>query len=297
MISFFALVSCSDSGSTFNSMPSDEIIPNLIREVSAQPPQFSPNYQIDRGTFTDPFVIVENNKLGSYSLSADPADETLELVESFYVDGTECRGVDCNRGSVRSLLREDEGARQKEAWYSFEIFIPNDFPIESNFKGRFYLFAEFKEIYGCATTIFGARTFDKNGSQFSISHLYIRPDRLAELEVDETSFERCSYRFQRNVARLENMQGRWNRFEYFINWSTQSNGEFLVFLDGVKVIDYNGPTCSTETRCLERNMHYYGIYTPNNNEKGGLRNQEPAEVLYRNVSRAPTREQLRGFSD
>ena len=275
---------------------STNIVPSLIKEVADQPPKFSPSYKIVRGTFTDQFDIVENHKVGSYSLARDPSGNTDDIVERFYIDGKECRGTDCQFGSVRSMLSEDggEGDRKKEAWYSFEIFIPENFPVRSQFKGRFYLFSEFKEILGCATTIFGARTFDKNGSKFSISHLYIRPDRVAAMESNEAGFERCSYRFQKNVAKLENMKGKWTRFEYFIRWTTENDGRFLMYLDNSKVIDYKGKTCSTESRCLQQNTNYYGIYAPNNASKGGMKNLEPSSVYYRNVSRASSRELLKG---
>ena len=270
-------------------------IPKLIKEVVDEPPQFNPKHKVKRGTFTDKFDIVENHKIGSYGLAVNPTGENSEFVEKFYIDGATCSGEDCAYGSVRSQLGEDigEGKRKKESWYSFEIFLPSDFPYKSDYK-RFVMFAEFKEILGCATTHFASHTNEKGGGKLTFSHMYIRDDRLKDLEKNEASFERCSFRFQKNIASLKDMRGRWTRFEYFINWTTTDAGKITIFRDGQKVVDYSGPTCSTEERCLKQNGHYYGLYSPNNKIKGGLKSVEPMTAFYRNVSRAPTREKLLG---
>ena len=80
---FLLLPACGPSINDSSIGNSANIVPSLIKEVADQPPKFSPSYKIVRGTFTDQFDIVENHKVGSYSLARDPSGNTDDIVERF----------------------------------------------------------------------------------------------------------------------------------------------------------------------------------------------------------------------
>ena len=98
-----------------------------------------------------------------------------------------------------------------------------------------------------------------------------------------------------NIGNPKKMLGKWTRFEYFVNWTTENDGKFVIFNNGKKVMDYAGPTCSSKKLCLSKNNHYYGLYSLNNKDRGGLKSVEPATIYYRNVSRADKKEELIGY--
>ena len=270
------------------------VVPKLVSERVDKPPRFAPNHKIDRGTFTNSFDIVHNHKKGSYGLAIDPSGKSSELVEKFYIDGTKCLGVDCEFGSVRSLLAQDYGDEKykpAKSWYSFEVFLPSNYPIKTKHKGRYHSLVSFKENMGCATTMFGMWP-GYNSGEFMITHFYIEPENVRFMEKRNAPDDMCKLRFQKKVGNPRNMRGRWTRFEYYIHWTVEDAGKFIIYNNGRKMMDYTGPTCSSKKLCLGKNNHYYGLYSPNNKNRGGLKSVEPATIYYRNVSRADTRDQL-----
>ena len=116
-----------------------------------------PKIQFEQGDFS-PFREVENHKLNSRSLVPNP-DGTDEIVERFYIDRTQCRGVDCKYGSVRSAVAsniwDDRRPRSvtspSQAWYSFEIFFPKGTPTYPVDNPNTVLLVEFKEENQCAS--------------------------------------------------------------------------------------------------------------------------------------------------
>jgi hypothetical protein len=269
-------------------------VPKLVFERADMPPRFKPNHRIDRGTFTNSFDIVNDHKKGSYGLAIDPSGKSTNFVETFYIDGTKCLGSDCKFGSVRSQLSQDFGDekyRPAKSWYSFEVFLPSDYPIKSKHKGRYHTLVEFKENMGCATTMFGMWP-GYNDTEFMISHYYIEPENVRFMMNNNAPDDMCKMRFQKKVGNPRKMRGRWTRFEYYIYWTVEDDGKFIIYNNGRKMMDYTGPTCSSKKLCLGKNNHYYGLYSPNNKNRGCLKSVEPATIYYRNVGRADTRDQL-----
>jgi len=296
-ICLFSIILLYASGALTDIKKTQTIIPKLVSEQADYPPRFKPNYKINRGTFTDSFDIDLNHKKGSYGLAIDPSGGTTDLVEKFNIDGSKCRGVDCKFGSVRSMLSQDFGDEKywpAKTWYSFEVFLPSDYPIKSKYKGRFHYLLSFKENMGCATTFFGMWP-GYNDQEFMITHFYIEPKNLFLMEDNNAPDDICKTRFQKNIGNPKKMLGKWTRFEYFVNWTTENDGKFVIFNNGKKVMDYAGPTCSSKKLCLSKNNHYYGLYSPNNKDRGGLKSVESATIYYRNVSRADKKEDLIGY--
>lgn len=267
------------------------IVATLLLTMIGLTSQLSAQNKFEHGDFSR-FVFPENNKSKSYNVEKNP-DGTDEFVESFYIDGTKCRGDDCNHGSVRSQLKtniwDDSRPRSisspQEAWYSFEIYLPEDFPYGLDQVRGGYILNEFKESNECASFYFA----HFNG--YNDNNLYLT---LGEYTGGEdTRFpgapDECIAYYQEPVARMSALKGRWTRFEYFVRWSEAKDGYIRVFRDGEHVFARKGRNCRKIEQCLERNIFYYGIYKPNNKPLSDVR---PAKVFFRNVSMAQKREEL-----
>lgn len=247
--------------------------------------------KFEHGDFSN-FVYAENNKKNSHEIVPNP-NGTDELVDSFYIDGTNCRGDDCKFGSVRSQLRtniwDDSRPRSitspKEAWYSFEIYLPEEFPYGTNQVRGSYILTEFKESNECASFYFG----HFNGHQDNNLYLTLSEYSGAEDSRFAGAQDECVAYYQEAVSNMSNLIGRWTRFEYFVRWSEEGDGYIRVFRDGKHVFARKGRNCRKIEQCLERNIFYYGIYKPNNKD---LKSVRPAKVYFRSVSMAQKREDL-----
>lgn len=253
--------------------------------------QLSAQNKFKHGDFA-PFMFASNNKSKSYAVEKNP-DGTDELVESFYIDGTKCRADDCKFGSVRSQLktniwnntRPTSVTSPKQAWYSFEMYFPSDFPYGLNQERGIYHFTEFKERDECGTFTFS----HVNGHNDNSLYLY-----LFDYAADKESrfygkSDDCFDYFEGRVGDMASLVGRWTRFEFFVRWSEEEDGLIEVYRNGKKALTRNGQNCNKIENCLERNQFYYGIYKPNNQD---LKSVSPAKVYFRNVSMAQKREDL-----
>ena len=101
--------------------------------------------------------------------------------------------------------------------------------------------------------------------------------------------EECISYLEAKVGDMDDMRGKWTRFEYYVRWSENDDGLIEVYRDGKNVLIHNGRNCRKIQNCLSRNLHYYGIYKPNNEVLSGV---VPATVFYRNVSMSQTRDEL-----
>jgi Polysaccharide lyase len=247
--------------------------------------------KFDHGDFSR-FMFAPNQKAKSYAAESNP-DGTAELVESFYIDGTKCRGDDCNFGSVRSQLKTniwDDGRPRsvtspKQAWYSFEIYFPRDFPYGMNQARGSYHFTEFKESKRCPTQTFS----HVNGYNDNSLYLYLFSDATDKESRFYGKSDDCYAYFEGGVGDMTALVGKWTRFEFFVHWSDKDDGKIEVYRNGRRVLSRNGQNCNKIENCLERNIFYYGIYKPNNKD---LKSVRPAKVYFRNVSMAQKREDL-----
>jgi hypothetical protein len=267
------------------------VVATLLLATLGLTSQLTAQNKFEHGDFSN-FMFAPNNKSKSYAVEKNP-DGTDELVESFFIDGTKCRGDDCNYGSVRSQLktniwddsRPSSVKSPKQAWYSFELYLPKDFPFGLNQARGSYLFTEFKEGKECGTLTFS----HVNGYNDNSVYLYLK-DYAADKESRfYGKSDDCYAYFEGRVGDMASLVGRWTRFEFFVRWSEEKDGLIEVYRNGKKVLTRNGQNCNKIENCLERNLFYYGIYKPNNQD---LKSVRPAKVYFRNVSMAQKREEL-----
>lgn len=256
-----------------------------------------PKVKFEHGDFS-PFREVKNNKLNSYTLVQNP-DGTDEIVERFYIDGAECRGIDCNFGSVRSIVGtaiwEDSRPRSitspQQAWYSFEIFFPKDTPTYPVKNPNTVILAQFKEENQCASFAFVKNNNGGNSNSefnFFLSEYTGKKDARYQ-NVSSVGSGECVGYFGTEIANVSDMIGKWVRFEYFVKWSEDEDGYLVVYQDGKKVLERAGRTCSSSKQCWTRNLFYYGLYQPNNKDMSKI---DSLTAYYRNVSMAQKREDL-----
>ncbi len=245
----------------------------------------------DIGDFSR-FREVKNIKPESHAFVLDPAGSG-EVVERFYIDGTSCQNEDCQFGSVRSAvgsniwddIRPRSVTSPRQAWYSFEIYFPENLPYGRNQHRGSYLLAEFKESNECGGFYFA----HVNGHRDANLYLYLSRYTGRKDEQFNGAPNECLGYFEGKVGEMGSLLGRWNRFEYFVRWSENDDGLIEVYRDNELVLHRVGRNCENIENCRSRNIHYYGIYKPNNNPLSAVL---PATVYYRNVSMAQSRENL-----
>ena len=230
--------------------------------MDAQDSTQSASVRIDHGDFS-PFVEVEDNKKNSHTFVTNP-DGSNDVVERFYIDGTECRGVDCRYGSVRSAVRTDiwddprprSVTSPQQAWYSFEIFFPEDTPIQPVQDASTISLASFKESNECASFAFVKNDNSNSPSEFN----FFLAEYTGGLDSRFVGApDECLSYYEAKIGNISNMLGKWVRFEYFVRWSEADDGYIVVYQDGVKVLERNGRTCQSTAQCLDRNIHIMGF--------------------------------------
>lgn len=267
------------------------LLPLVACKLQSDASSQSPKVILNHGDFS-PFKETLNNKINSHAFVSNP-DGSDEIVEYFYIDGTACRGEDCKYGSVRSSvdsniwddMRPKSVTSPQQAWYSFEIFFPMDTPIHPIAEQSTIILVEFKESNECASFVFA-----KNDNNNSLSELnFFLAEYTGSVRRLVGAPEECLSYFEAKISDIKPLLGRWVRFEYFVRWSQHNDGYIIIFQDGKKVLERIGRTCHSTAQCLQRNIHYYGLYQSDNPNLAGI---NTTEAYYRNVSMAQERENL-----
>lgn len=188
---------------------------------------------------------------------------------------------DCKWKSTRSQYRENVfatkkngTAQPKESWYGFHVFFPEDFP---------YGFKQTKGHYEFAYW------HNHQCPHMTFSNLAGQEDVL-QLEFNRAlgNYE-CEPRTKLPVAKFKDLVGKWSKFEVFVRWANDANGQATIYLNGSQVQDYKGPTLVVGLEKI--NYFKFGIYLCCTQDVKQIRE---ANVLFANVSRAPAREGLAG---
>ena len=241
----------------------------------------------DFGDF-DPFIPVEMNAPGSLKNMADPTGNApTQDIYSFHMKSGYCSnskygdGVssDCKAGSSRTSMRENVtstkkngNGQPKSAWYGFAIYFPKDDPFgEKQTKGH-HSFAYWHNGH-CPHLDF--RNFSGSENTLSLS-----------TTVALGGYD-CADGVGLKIADFAELQGHWNRFEVFVNWSAGDDGEAKVYLEGKFTAHYKGPTL---TKGFEApNYFVFGTYVCCTRD---VKEIKPHTVLYSAVTRSPTRDGL-----
>ncbi len=234
------------------------------------------------------FYKEETSPKSSFAKAKDPLSTSGEKVQMFKLDPTKCVNGDCNANSARAQMHEDvytgrskgKSGQPKEAWYSWEIYIPPDFPYGSKQARGGLQFTEFKHTNHCASVNL------VHTSGYDDDDLYWRVTKYTGASPDLVA-EECKLVRQTRVARLRDLVGRWTKFELFVRWSREGDGKMQLFVDGRKKVDFDGATCLED--CEKFNPFYYGIYLSNAPSRKLI---DDTYVLFKNVDRAASREEL-----
>ena len=169
---------------------------------------------------------------------------------------------------------------------SFEIFFPKGTPTYPVENPNTVILVEFKEENQCASFAFVKNNNGNSNAEFNF--FLSEYSGKKDARFAGTPGECLSY-FETEIANISDMIGKWVRFEYFVKWSENEDGYLIVYQDGRKVLQRSGRTCSSTKQCLTRNIHYYGLYQPNNEDMNKI---DSLTAYYRNVSMSQKREDL-----
>lgn len=191
----------------------------------------------------DPFVEADLSPPGSAKEIGDPTGLSPEpTVLSFGFDDGYCSnkkygdGVtsDCSSGSSRSQMREDVfatkkngQAQPKEAWYTWSVYFPPEFKFgpEQN-AGLLSMF--YWHNGQCPHLVF----YNGNGR---VDDMSLGTNRLL------SNYD-CSPGPQLKIAAMAELIGKWSRFEMFVRWGGDEDGEAKIYLNGNYLLHYKGPT-------------------------------------------------------
>jgi len=215
----------------------------------------------------------ENTK--SYTTMNDP---TYGRVHSFEF-GSECgnlkRGTkskyhigkwdltDCGSNSVRSELSEKTKYQPKESWYKWNVFLPEDFPIQDGGKlllGQWH-----------------------NGECPHVS--FTSPGKangVLYFETMKTWQGDCKNTVRIPFTSIQELRGKWTEFVMFARWSNKDDGIFKIYLNGSLVLDFKGRTITKGKE--HSNYLKIGIYQCCN----GNNQIKPADAMFTTPQKSKT---------
>lgn len=131
---------------------------------------------------------------------------------------------DCGQNSVRSVISENGSNRQpKESWYRYNVFLPVDFPIQQG--GKLSLGSWHNGE--CPHVAFTSEGRDEGTIYFETMKTW-QGDCASTTRIPFTS--------------IQKLRGKWTEFVMYSRWENNQDGRFVIYLDGVKVVDYKGRT-------------------------------------------------------
>jgi hypothetical protein len=242
------------------------------------------SFEFNFGSFA-PWQENEGNVEGGYSHVKDPSGESDVLVELFTIKPGQCAAGDCNNNSSRWEKVENvydyptngSRAQPSEAWYGWEMFLPDEFAYGRQQAKGPILMGQFKENNGRGCPHLALWHHTRGNDAY---------DLVIQKNLDGPPPNDCKAMYARPLSRIKSMLGKWSRVELRVKWSLGDDGEIDAFFNSRQVIKYRGPTCYVN--CDEFNNFRYGVYFANQREK----ETRPVTVAYRNVRRANSRELL-----
>jgi len=130
---------------------------------------------------------------------------------------------DCGQNSVRSEISQNERRQPKESWYRWNVFLPNDFPIQAGGKlllGQFH-----------------------NGECPHVS--FTSPGKangVLYFETMKTWQGDCKNTIRIPFTSIQELRGKWTEFVMFARWHNDTQGQFKIYLNGELVLNYYGRT-------------------------------------------------------
>ena len=203
----------------------------------------------------------ENGKLEDYSYITDPTGNFNKVHK--FTTGSECgsktRDIDwdnmvgemetsdCGENSVRSQMVEQVwednrpgDIQPKYQWYSWDVYLPEDFPIQDSGK---LLLAEFHNGE-CAHISFTSQGGDDKGV------LNFTTMKLWDGDCKDTS--------RIPITQIQDMRGKWTNFHLEMKWENNETGLANLWLNGKQVLAYKGRTLTLQKENL--NFMLFGLY-------------------------------------
>ena len=198
------------------------------------PNAYSEEFGKEKGRSTHNFIIRGNQKCKNFVASEQYDDCFQQSVRSYMTQQPEHNG--------------DPTTQPQSATYEWEIFFPADFVYASEQPtGGFYNFVEWHNGQ-CPHVIL------RNSEEFD-SQLYM------ETSVSLGTDYECGPLERRPILDIEKIKGRWVPMKAVIDWSSNENGKFTLFVDNNEVFSFSGPNLTEGFE--DRNYFQFGIYLNN----------------------------------
>lgn len=202
-------------------------------------------------------IMIGADKDYNHGVIADPTGEaTSATVERFALDNGDCKSKDCGRadGVYRERVEMtihpyDTGyGMGNKVWYGIDVYIPSDFA----------------GVFGKSTTstIIGQvkqTSANPDGSYDEKSPTFYLEYKSGVVQAVVRPREGSKYDRKSTVAKLDEVAGRWVRWEWMIDFTTKDTGSVEVYMDNRKVMQYDGATVAYTNKT--RSTLKYGMYT------------------------------------
>ena len=233
----------------------------------------------------------ENTRPEDYAHIKDPTGTFKEKVHRFQIT-SKCGSLqragqtgiigkmessDCGENSVRSEIAENvwddsrpAGEKQPtHRWYSWNVYLPKNFPIQNTGK---LLLGQFHNSE-CPHLSFTSRGGDDNGK------LYYETMKLWKGDCKET--------VRKHITSIQEMRGKWTNFTLEMLWKNDETGIANLWLDGKQVLSHVGRTLTLQ----KENLNYMkvGIYQCCNDKRIQI---IPANAMFTTPKSGPTRESV-----
>ena len=221
------------------------------------------------------------NAPGSYRIVRDPTGAApAAKLHSFTISPGACSDSkftngksDCTRQSVRSQAYETEQKQPPDAWYAWDMYFPNDFPVgRQQTASGFYQFA-YWHTGECQNLSLVSETMN-NGTMLA-------------LQTQTVVGGDCQTGQRLPVADIRALRGGWHRVEMHVVWSKGADGLAEVWLDGKLRQRLKGRNITAGAP--PKNYFKFGIYLCCTK---GTERIAPATVYFTTPARALTREGL-----
>lgn len=176
---------------------------------------------------------------------------------------------DCDFNSVRAQLFETRQSQPAEAWYSWHMHLPADFP------------------YGRRQAAGGNYSFAYWHNRECPNLDILAPEGGSTLYLQTNTFRgsgQCTPAQRLRLGDLRTLVGGWHQFEVHVRWSAGGDGFANVYIDGEQRASYRGPTITAGTP--NHNYFKFGLYLNNTRSPERV---TPAWALFTTPERGSTR--------
>ena len=255
-----------------------------LRKLDCEAPEKSKKKQIITSGHKMQFHSDENTRPQDYSLITDPTGIFDEKVHRFQITskcGSQQRedtvtGIigfqessDCGENSVRSEIKLRPNTQPTHRWYSWNVYLPNDYPIQDTGK---LLLAQFHNSE-CPHLSFTSRGGRDDG------RLYYETMKLWKGD--------CKSTVRKQITSIQDLRGKWTNFTLEMIWKNNETGVANLWLNGEQVLAHRGPTLTLKKE--NKNYLKVGIYQCCNKKGIAIK---PANLMFTTPKSGPTRDDV-----